>query len=460
MAGLKSMSDILTDLDESLNLFSESETMSSFNDVNDLMVTSSIHYGELEILPMSYQFTSDGQQNKLPWTKRFFILTSDSVFMFASSGDGEYELDRFSITASATVSRSIPNARHILRAFELVDVSSMPWRLRASDENDKRIWINKISSCINSIPGIGNDGGTGGGGLVDFSIFSSFNASVGSKVVPITRQQSNTELTRSPDGNIINSSNSSSNRIIMTRQSSTNLESPRNSANNSNKSNSNKITMTRQNLNLESPRSPELKYLGDTSGSGDLPSFPDMHLSADITKLSDLFGKSGDPDSQAIDEPLISRNKSRVSPSIRSSIDTPKPPPSPAASVSQTNSGLQRTPSSARVRPPKRLPPVPGQQQQQQQQVLELPLTSTNSRDFPGVHVEIAPRKDFADDTGSVSSKVSAKSSGDGVWGLFRSKSKLKKSGGEGLVEDNRGKEDTKSLKKKKSLKNLFGKNA
>ncbi|KAI8830583.1 hypothetical protein BJ741DRAFT_619314 [Chytriomyces cf. hyalinus JEL632] len=83
--------------------------------------------------------------------RRFFILSTDAIFMFASSAPTEQCLDVFKLSESLLMIANIQAVVTLPLAFEIRD-ESHSWMLRAQTKTSKSLWMEMIHVAISKLP--------------------------------------------------------------------------------------------------------------------------------------------------------------------------------------------------------------------------------------------------------------------------------------------------------------------
>ncbi|KAJ3229461.1 hypothetical protein HDU78_009021 [Chytriomyces hyalinus] len=152
------MEALLRDLDSSINSLSVDDTTpqlasTASKTVADLLADTSALSGYLNLMGADQS-----------WERRFFVLSSEGLHMFASSSATEPCQDKFVLGPATALTASIQAAASTPLAFELRD-DLRAWILSAPTKTSKNAWIDMIqvlitkptlssSASIRSAPGI------------------------------------------------------------------------------------------------------------------------------------------------------------------------------------------------------------------------------------------------------------------------------------------------------------------
>ncbi|KAI8830584.1 hypothetical protein BJ741DRAFT_619317, partial [Chytriomyces cf. hyalinus JEL632] len=120
--------------------------------VNELLDTSMLS-GTLHWVPPIHQHNFKTESNSaasLP-IRRFFILSTNALFMFASSAPTEQCLDVFKLSESLLMIANIQAVVTLPLAFEIRD-ESHSWILCAQTKTSKSLWMEMIHVVISKLP--------------------------------------------------------------------------------------------------------------------------------------------------------------------------------------------------------------------------------------------------------------------------------------------------------------------
>ncbi|KAJ3236563.1 hypothetical protein HDU81_010659 [Chytriomyces hyalinus] len=152
------MEALLRDLDSSLSSLSVDDAQGTFHrftyNILNLMHLSSVASTASKTVADVLADTSalSGYLNLMgadqSWDRRFFVLSSESLYMFASSSATEVCQDKFALSPSTALTASIQTAAvSTPLAFELRD-NVRSWILCASTKTSKNAWIDMIQVLI------------------------------------------------------------------------------------------------------------------------------------------------------------------------------------------------------------------------------------------------------------------------------------------------------------------------
>ncbi|KAJ3217088.1 hypothetical protein HDU81_000976, partial [Chytriomyces hyalinus] len=133
------MEALLRDLDSSLNSLSVSELQDASTPtktVADLLADTSALSGYLNWM--------NAEQS---WERRFFMLSSEGLYMFASASAAEQCQDKFVLTQVTALTATISAPAATPLAFELRD-SRRSWILCSTTKTSKNAWIDMLQSLI------------------------------------------------------------------------------------------------------------------------------------------------------------------------------------------------------------------------------------------------------------------------------------------------------------------------
>ncbi|KAJ3246395.1 hypothetical protein HDU77_008980 [Chytriomyces hyalinus] len=152
---------LMLDIDSSLGRLEEEEQPSDLGTgdpdkkgptVNELLDTS-ILSGTLHWVPPIHQHNFKTEPNSAASLsiRRFFILSTDALFMFASSAPTEQCLDAFALSESLLMIANIQAAVALPLAFEIRD-ERQSWILCAQTKTSKSLWMEMIHAVISKLP--------------------------------------------------------------------------------------------------------------------------------------------------------------------------------------------------------------------------------------------------------------------------------------------------------------------
>ncbi|KAI8830389.1 hypothetical protein BJ741DRAFT_619962, partial [Chytriomyces cf. hyalinus JEL632] len=133
------MEALLRDLDSSLNSLSVDDTQvasTASKTVADLLADTSALSGYLNVMGSDQA-----------WERRFFVLSSDGLHMFASSSATEACQDKFVLSPATVLTASIQAVASTPLAFELRHDLRV-WILSAPTKTSKNAWIDMIQVLI------------------------------------------------------------------------------------------------------------------------------------------------------------------------------------------------------------------------------------------------------------------------------------------------------------------------
>ncbi|KAJ3399683.1 hypothetical protein HDU80_007682 [Chytriomyces hyalinus] len=182
---------LMLDIDSSLGRLAEEEEPSDLGSplspaagdpdkkgctVNELLDTS-ILSGTLHWVPPIHQHNFKTEPNFAASLsiRRFFILSTDAFFMFASSAPTEQCLDVFKLSESLLMIANIQAAVALPLAFEIRD-EVQSWILCAQTKTSKSLWMEMIHAVISKLPNQ-----THGGSVPNVALGSSSSIGGGSR---------------------------------------------------------------------------------------------------------------------------------------------------------------------------------------------------------------------------------------------------------------------------------------
>ncbi|KAJ3253646.1 hypothetical protein HDU77_004457 [Chytriomyces hyalinus] len=133
------MEALLRDLDSSLN----SLTVADLQDASPASKTVADLLGDTSALSGYLNWMSSEQS----WERRFFMLSSEGLYMFASASAAEQYQDKFVLTQATALTASISASASTPLAFELRD-EQRSWILCASTKTSKNAWIDMIQALV------------------------------------------------------------------------------------------------------------------------------------------------------------------------------------------------------------------------------------------------------------------------------------------------------------------------
>ncbi|KAI9333609.1 hypothetical protein BDR26DRAFT_868229 [Obelidium mucronatum] len=138
--------NLLKDLDASLDEIKTGSHPNEPKTVSQVLQLPNSLSGTMEVIPPTHPDPlNQTKKNAVPWVPRFFILTSDTLFMFVSSDPAEPVLDQFKITSQTEAIPSLGYLPGNPMAFEVADgFFQKSWILKAPSKTAKDTWMESI----------------------------------------------------------------------------------------------------------------------------------------------------------------------------------------------------------------------------------------------------------------------------------------------------------------------------